>query len=343
MTTQTARARCSLVLADAGDSAVGTLPQFHTVPPVGRYPSTIELPDGDESRGTLVIDDAAHAQILARFQEESTKPGFVGLLVDREHLSELPAGDSTAAAWVKTMARRPDGLWTGWELTDLGEQLINNKRFKFRSPVLDLEPIPGKKDEWRPVRLVSVALTNVPHFKTLAPSSLNRESGAAQGGSTMGLIEKLRALFGKPEAQEDEIFALVDAALKAGDTAKTDSAKLQARVQDLEKADTDRKADEFVKEHGAKVTDPAKLKARFVADPVGTREAIALFKAPVEPRPARQLGREGAGNPGDRDQSEGKDKAKTRSAAIASIKARDNCTHTQAVTRAQKENADLWK
>ena len=159
----------------------------------------------------------------------------------------------------------------------------------------------------------------------------------------MGLIEKLRALFGKPEAQEDEIFALVDAALKAGDTAKTDSAKLQARVQDLEKADTDRKADEFVKEHGAKVTDPAKLKARFVADPVGTREAIALFKAPVEPRPARQLGREGAGNPGDRDQSEGKDKAKTRSAAIASIKARDNCTHTQAVTRAQKENADLWK
>jgi len=159
----------------------------------------------------------------------------------------------------------------------------------------------------------------------------------------MGLIEKLRALFGKPEAQEDELFALVDAALKAGDTAKTDSAKLQARVQDLEKADTDRQADEFVKEHGAKVNDQAKLRARFVADPAGTREAIALFKAPVETKPARQLGREGAGNPGDRAEDNGAAKVETRRAAIATIKARDNCTHTQAVTRAQKEHADLWK
>jgi hypothetical protein len=334
-------ARAHFTLDRSEVAVTGALPQFHTVPAPGRYPSTIILPDGEESHGLLVIDDLAVAQIQARFQEESQKPAFAGLLVDREHLSELPAGDSTAAAWVKTMARRPDGLWTGWELTDLGEQLIPTKRFKFRSPVFDLEKVAGTKDEWRPVRLVSVALTNVPHFKQLAPS-LNRES-AAQGGSTMGLIDKLRALFGKPEAQEDELFALVDAALKAGETAKTEVATAQARVSALEKADLDRQADAFVSEHEAKVSDKAKLRARFIADPTGTRESFAMLKI-VEAKPARQLGREGAGNPGDRAASttDSKNVVADRKAAIAAVRARDNCTHTQATTRAQRENPALW-
>ena len=334
-------ARAHFTLDRSEVAAAGALPQFHTVPEPGRYPSTIIAPDGEELHGILVIDDLAVAQIQARFQEESQRPTFAGLLVDREHLSELPAGDSPAAAWVKTMARRPDGLWTGWELTDLGEQLIPTKRFKFRSPVFDLEKVAGTKDEWRPVRLVSVALTNVPHFKQLAPS-LNRENSAAEGGSTMGLIDKLRALFGKPEAQEDELFALVDAALKAGETAKTEVATAQARVSALEKADLDRQADAFVSEHEAKVSDKAKLRATFIANPAVTRESFAMLKT-VEAKPARQLGREGAGNPGDRAEDNGAAKVETRRAAIATIKARDNCTHTQAVTRAQKEHADLWK
>jgi hypothetical protein len=63
----------------------------------------------------------------------------------------------------------------------------------------------------------------------------------------------------------------------------------------------------------------------------------------IDAKPARQLGREGAGNPGDRAEDNGAAKVETRRAAIATIKARDNCTHTQAVTRAQKEHADLWK
>lgn len=335
--TPNARASCTLDRSEPG--AANALPMFHTVPPPGRYPSTIIQADGTEIPGILVIDDLAYSQIHARFQEAAGKPDFAGLLVDREHMSELPAGDSTASAWVKSMARRDDGIWTGWELTDLGEQLIPTKRFKFRSPVFDLEKVAGRKDEWRPVRLVSVALTNVPHFKQLAPS-LNRENAAIGGGSAMSLLDRVRARLGKPDAQEDEVYDLLDAALKAGETATTEKATLQARVKDLEKADTERQADEFVKEHGGKVSDTAKLRARFIADPAGTRETVGLLKAPA-PAAARQLGRE-AKTPGDRAEDSAQDLAAQRKQAIATVKARDNCTHAQAAARAQREHPALW-
>ena len=156
----------------------------------------------------------------------------------------------------------------------------------------------------------------------------------------MGLIDKLRALFGKPEAQEDELFALVDAALKAGETAKTEVATAQARASALEKADLDRQADAFVVEHEAKVSDKAKLRARFIADPAGTRESFAILK--IDAKPARQLGREGARNPGDRAEDKGKSNVSDRKELVAQVRARDNCTHTQAVARAQKERPELW-
>ena len=345
MTPQLARARCTMVLAEA--AAAGKLPMFHTVPGPGQYPVVITRSDDAEIAATMVVDQPILAQLAARFAQEAAAPGFAGLLVDREHLSELPAGDSTAAAWVMGAEVRPDGLWTAWQLTDLGEQLINNKRFKFRSPVLDMEQVAGTDNQWRPVRLVSVALTNVPHFKQLAPASLNRESGAATGAPTMTLVERIRARLGKPDAKEDEVFDLLDAALKAGETAITDKATLTARVKDLEKADIDRKADEFVKEHGPKVADAAKLRARFVADPVGTREAFALLKAPATAPVARALGRDGQSvqtpDQRDGDGAGSADITKQRKTAIATIKARDNCSHAQAVIRAQKENPSLWK
>ena len=339
MTDQTARA--TFTLQDIADPATaGDLPLFHTVPGMGEYPSKITLADGSDQRAILVIDKLAYDRLQANFAAQADEPGFAGLLVDREHLSELPAGDSTACAWAKTLQRRDDGLWTGWELTDLGNQLIPTKRFKFRSPVFDLEKVSGTTDKWRPVKLVSIALTNVPHFKQLAPS-LNRESGAEQGGSPMGLIDKLRALFGKPEAQEDELFGLVDAALKAGETAKTAAATAQARVQTLEKADTDRQADEFVKEHGAKVSDTAKLRARFIADPAGTRETVALLKAETKPA-ARALGRD-AQTPESGAGDTAKLAATARRNAIAAVRQRDGCTHAQAAARAQRENPTLWQ
>jgi hypothetical protein len=338
-------ARASFTLHASGPAASETeLPKFHTVPPPGRYTSKIDMPDGSAKKAVVVIDEEAYGKLMAKFAAEAETPGWSGLLVDREHLSELPAGDSTAAAWVKTLHREADGLWSGWELTDLGQTLIPTKRFKFRSPVFDLEPIQGKAGEWRPVRLVSVALTNVPHFKTLAASAHSETAAempeeGSEGGAMDALIARIRARFKKPEAEEAELIALLDAMLAAGETAATECASLKARNQELELAETNRKADAFVAEHGAKVADAAKLRARFIEDPAGTVATLSLLKPVEAAKPARMLGRDG--ETPERDAQP--DKAAQRKALIATIKARDNCSNVQATTRAQRENPELWK
>ena len=316
------------------------LPLFHTVPPQGRYRSKIIMPEGGHKIGTLIVDDLAYERILANFASAAAAPAWAGLLVDREHLSEQPDGDSTAAAWAKTIARREDGLWTGWELTALGETLIPTKNFKFRSPVFDLERVAGHDDQWRPVKLVSIALTNVPHFKQLAPNSLNREDGAATStpeGGSMSLFDKLRARFQKPDATEDDLTALVESALTAGDTAKAECSALSQKVKDFETAKLEAAADAFVKDHGAKVSDTAKLRARYIADPAGTLETVSLLKVVETPAAPRALGR---------DQTEQTPapnaKLKARAEAIDAAAAKHRCTRARAWELVQQSNPEFF-
>ena len=337
------RARFTLDRTDAPGSTgeprlAPTLPLFHTVPPKGRYRSKILMPEGGHKTGFLIVDDLAYDRILANFASAAAAPDFPGLLVDREHLSEQPDGDSTAAAWAKTIARRDDGLWTGWELTALGETLIPTKNFKFRSPVFDLERVAGHDDEWRPVRLVSIALTNVPHFKQLAPS-LNRGDAATstpEGGS-MSLLDKLRARFQKPDATEDDLTALVESALTAGDTAKAECSALSQKVKDFETAKLEAAADAFVKEHGGKVSDTAKLRARYIADPAGTLETVSLLKVVETPAAPRALGREQT------EQTPAPNaKLKARAEAIDAAAAKHRCTRARAWELVQQSNPEFF-
>ena len=153
------------------------------------------------------------------------------------------------------------------------------------------------------------------------------------------LIARLRAWFKKPEAEEPELLALLDAALAAGESAATENATIKARCSELELAETNRKADAFVAEHGAKVQDSAKLRARYIEDPAGTVATLSLLKPVESAKPVRMLGRDG--EPPQRDAQP--DKAAARKALTASIKARDNCTNVQASLRAQREQPELWK
>jgi hypothetical protein len=166
----------------------------------------------------------------------------------------------------------------------------------------------------------------------------------------MSLLDKLRARFQKPDATEDDLTALVESALTAGDTAKAECSALSQKVKDFETAKLEAAADAFVKDHGAKVSDTAKLRARYIADPAGTLETVSLLKVVETPacagthadRPAapRALGRDQTEQTPDAGTT---DKATQRKAAIAQVRARDNCSNAQAAVRATRENPDLWK
>lgn len=113
--------------------------------PYGNFPGM----RGDE-RVIQRCDRAAFAAVVKNFRPE--------VLVDFEHHAET-GGDTEAAAWVQRVRVDPvKGLMATFRFTDAGASAVANRRLRFLSPVWELDPA------GRPVRLVSVGLTNKPNL-----------------------------------------------------------------------------------------------------------------------------------------------------------------------------------
>jgi hypothetical protein len=191
--------------------------------------------------------------------------------------------------------------------------------------------------------LVSIGLTNKPHFKNLAPS-LNKDGGTTEKENEMALLEKIRALLklGDTSSEDDAITALGKALAKA----ETDSAELatvKARADGLEKAALDRDAAEFVSKHGARFGDEAKLKALFIGDRKAAEELVALLKPPAAPQ-TRTLHREDGKTP-DKGTDAEKTRAREQQLFVGQVRARegeDRCTFARAWAIAEKEKPELF-
>ena len=113
--------------------------------PYGNYPGL----RGDE-RVIQRCDRAAFEAVVRNFRPE--------VLVDFEHHAET-GGDTEAAAWVQRVRVDPvKGLLATFRFTDAGADAVSNRRLRFLSPVWELD------GDGRPVRLVSVGLTNKPNL-----------------------------------------------------------------------------------------------------------------------------------------------------------------------------------
>lgn len=323
------------VVEGVGDAARSW---YHTVPPMGEYPSVINKPGGKTVKGTLVVDEEAYRRILADFLARRDAPGFSGLIVDLEHHSEIPDGSTEAAAWALDMQRRPDGIWTRWDKTDLGNVVIGG-RYKFRSPAFDLETVPGARDRYRPVALSSIGLTNTPHFKNLAPS-LNR-AGNEEG---MDMLQRLQALLKLPAtADQDAVCRAVEALVSKSDADGQTLAKAQTRVEELEKAELNRAADAFVSLHKGRIKDEAAMRALYLKDPETCKGMFGALKdqSTTAADKPRMLGRD-ARTPAGEAATGGVNRSAERAKVIASIQLRDGCKRTTAVCKAQRERPDLY-
>lgn len=79
--------------------------------------------------------------------------------------------DSKAAGWFSHFFVSPlKGLWAKIKLTTLGKKLVEDREYRFLSPVFSLN------ENGEPVDLHSVAFTNVPAFKNHIKPILNSES-----------------------------------------------------------------------------------------------------------------------------------------------------------------------
>lgn len=92
------------------------------------------------------------------------------ILCDIDHNSTKLNRDSKAAGWFSNFVVKPlKGLFAKLSLTKYGKELIENREYRFTSPVFTLD------ENNQPNDLFSVALTNTPAFKNAIKPILNQE------------------------------------------------------------------------------------------------------------------------------------------------------------------------
>ena len=153
--------------------------------------------NGDNVTDVQLIDELAVKNLAAAFAPAD--PG----LVDREHWSII-TGDSTAMGWLLQVEVRDDGLWGLIRWTDVGADMVKNRRLRWLSPVWDCDA------DKRPVAILSVALTNTARFRKNLTPVVNKEDGATQTNKKEVPMKELAIQLGLAEdATPEQIAAAV--------------------------------------------------------------------------------------------------------------------------------------
>ena len=289
---------------------------FQVTPPYGKYPAGASLRDdsGKPVPGALIVFDRESTdRVIEAFNALKAAKGdaWTGLLVDQEHFSLDASKPSTALAWAKDIRRADDGsLWTRWEFTAKGEELYNGKMLVSRSPVLRLER--KSKTDFAPTMLESIGMTNTPHFKDLSPLAAARDADNPnnnQKGDPMD--QEILAALGLPaEATKEEALAAI-AALKDGEKAAIEKATDAEKQKDAAEKEKDEaqaecralKADAFIRDNADKISDVAKFREVYLANPQVAEQTLALCRsAAPQTRIAARDAKTPAENVGVRDQ-----------------------------------------
>jgi phage I-like protein len=210
-----------------------------------------ELPN-HEAGVIQVLDDTALDSILQNIQADADRLGdrWPGIYAGREHFIYNDAQDSAALAWFRDFEKRGDGIWAKDDgLTDIGQEAIRNKRYKFTSFVADrrdTQSLGGNRV--RILKLDTVGFTNQANGKELLTPITNRQPVVADDfagpggsaahqkpqpkGTTMKSIATKLGL--AAEASEDAILAEVTKLQNRAETAERDLTPLKNRVTELE-------------------------------------------------------------------------------------------------------------
>ena len=255
------------------NQAPGTNLWFQTFPPYGRYPVGGTIPKADKD-AVYVYDEDAAQKIVESFRAAAKRPDFPGVLVDREHDSLDPKKPSDAMAWAKDIRQEEDGsIWTKWEFTPKGKELWETKTLINRSPAFYSDKVNDK--EYHPCELVSIGMTNTPHFTELSNLAAAR---AAEVKNNEGEIhmKKLMVELGLDEnATEDAAIAACKALKKERDDALAACRKTECEA--------------FLEANKEKIADVAACREVYMANPDAAKKMLGACKA-VETKTQTVLG-----------------------------------------------------
>lgn len=161
------------------------------------------LPEGKieiEGMDPAFLDEAAAVVVIAAFKARGND-----MVIDYEHQT-LEDGQAPAAGWIKNLIwKGKEGLWAAVEWTKKAKEYLENKEYRYFSPVM----LVGAKDG-RVVRLVNIALTNSPKINNLQPIVAKFDAMETEIEKEAIMIEKLRKLLGlAADAGEDKVLEAV--------------------------------------------------------------------------------------------------------------------------------------
>ncbi|MDR2377382.1 MAG: phage protease [Puniceicoccales bacterium] len=141
-------------------------------------------------QGLQCIDRAAAQAMVEHFKSfrGRLRRRFGGLPVyighpDDPQLRQQPGHQDTRAyAWIQNLEAREDGLHGLVKWSDAGLELLRNAFFKFLSPRWEMQAVgPG---QFRPIRLLSLGLTNHPNIPGDAIANQEAREGEAPAPDT---------------------------------------------------------------------------------------------------------------------------------------------------------------
>jgi len=160
--------------------------------PEGKAPTWLELIPAADADDTIIgrdgrmwiWDATAQRDVL----NEYTRRG-VDIALDWEHATQHRAANgeaAPAAGWIDTLELRDGTLMGRVQWTPRGREQVQNREYRYVSPVFDYVP-----DTKRIARMVSVGLTNTPNLRLSALNQeeppMSRSSELAAGIAALGL------------------------------------------------------------------------------------------------------------------------------------------------------------
>ena len=197
------KVRAAMMRADAGEGEAG-IPDEVLIVKAGW--TFAEWNNGE--RLSFYTDEEAFRSILANADRRQ-----IDIVVDYEHQTAGPErkprdGLAKAAGWIAPDGLKWDpkrGILASIEWTPAAAEMIKNREYRYYSPVMDVDA-----STLRPIRIYSLALTNIPAMNDIPPIAASAEGVKSMGGQILkklGLDENA-----SPEEVEKAIDALISKA-----------------------------------------------------------------------------------------------------------------------------------
>lgn len=165
------------------------------------------LPEGKieiHGEAPAYLDEQGANAIIAAFSDRGND-----MVVDYEHQT-MRDDKAPAAGWIKSLVwKGKEGLWAVVDWTKKAKDYLENREYRYFSPVMVL-----RASDRKIVQLINVALTNAPAINNLSPIVAKIQHDENKKKKEVGMLEILKKLFGlAPEDDEGKVLAAAESAV----------------------------------------------------------------------------------------------------------------------------------